>query len=119
MLTRVDEPLKALVFLDDSTCPAAEAAVLGATARCFVLAEDDGALTTLGIAAGLALLAATLAGIAPFVQAHYGIVLSAGAPSLNEWRLMAAILATGLLTSLVPGWRAWRLSLADGLTPRN
>ena len=76
-------------------------------------------ITTLGIAAGLALLAATLAGIAPFVQAHYGIVLSAGAPSLNEWRLMAAILATGLLTSLVPGWRAWRLSLADGLTPRN
>lgn len=53
VLTRVDEPLKALVFLDDSTCPAAEAAVLGATARCFVLAEDDGALTTLGIAVKL------------------------------------------------------------------
>ncbi len=76
-------------------------------------------ITTLGIATGLALLAATLAGIAPFVQAHYGILLSAGAPSLTEWRLMAAILATGLLASLVPGWRAWRLSLVDGLTPRN
>jgi putative ABC transport system permease protein len=31
---------------------------------------------------------------------------------------MAAVLAGGLLASLVPGWRAYRLSLADGLSPR-
>ncbi len=30
-----------------------------------------------------------------------------------------SIVGTGLAASLVPGWRAWRMSLADGLTPRN
>jgi putative ABC transport system permease protein len=32
--------------------------------------------------------------------------------------LMGAVLAGGWLASLVPGWRAYRLSLADGLSPR-
>jgi putative ABC transport system permease protein len=32
--------------------------------------------------------------------------------------LLAGVVATGLLASLVPGWRAYRLSLADGLSPR-
>ena len=32
--------------------------------------------------------------------------------------LLAAVLAAGFLASLVPGWRAYRLSLADGLSPR-
>jgi len=27
------------------------------------------------------------------------------------------VLAAGFLASLVPGWRAYRLSLADGLSP--
>ena len=28
------------------------------------------------------------------------------------------LILTGLAASLIPGWRAWRMSLADGLTPR-
>jgi putative ABC transport system permease protein len=28
------------------------------------------------------------------------------------------VLAAGFLASLVPGWRAYRMSLADGLSPR-
>jgi putative ABC transport system permease protein len=28
------------------------------------------------------------------------------------------VLAAGMLAALVPGWRAYRMSLADGLTPR-
>jgi putative ABC transport system permease protein len=31
---------------------------------------------------------------------------------------MALVLAGGLVASLLPGWRAYRLSLADGLSPR-
>ena len=33
-------------------------------------------------------------------------------------RLFGAAVAAGMLASLVPGWRAYRLSLADGLSPR-
>jgi putative ABC transport system permease protein len=28
------------------------------------------------------------------------------------------VMAAGMLASLVPAWRAYRLSLADGLTPK-
>ena len=48
----------------------------------------------------------------------FSIGLQLGAPGAAEWTLMAAVLAGGLLASLVPGWRAYRLSLADGLSPR-
>jgi putative ABC transport system permease protein len=52
------------------------------------------------------------------VQSHFGITLQLLPPGPAEWKLMAAVLAGGLLASLVPGWRAYRLSLADGLSPR-
>ncbi|HOB95461.1 MAG TPA: ABC transporter permease [Aquabacterium sp.] len=60
--------------------------------------------------------AVALAGAA--VQARWGIGLQLVAPGAAEWQLMAAVLAGGLLASLLPGWRAYRLSLADGLSPR-
>jgi putative ABC transport system permease protein len=33
-------------------------------------------------------------------------------------QLLLLVMATGFLASLIPGYRAYRLSLADGLTPR-
>ena len=39
-------------------------------------------------------------------------------PTLNEWLLLASLIAAGWLASLLPGIRAYRLSLADGLSPR-
>ena len=51
-------------------------------------------------------------------EGDFGIGLRLLPPGVAEWQLMAAVLAGGLLASLVPGWRAYRLSLADGLTPR-
>jgi len=50
--------------------------------------------------------------------ARFGVVISAKILSVNELILLGAVIATGLLASLVPGWRAHRLSLADGLSPR-
>lgn len=38
--------------------------------------------------------------------------------NLNEMLLLAVVLTCGLLVSLLPAWRAYRLSLADGLIPR-
>lgn len=94
---------------------------LGASPRAiFVMLTAEGLLVTaLGTLAGIALLAAGIAVFAPMAQAQFGILLSLRPPAGNELLLLASILATGLLASLVPGWRGWRLSLADGLTPRN
>jgi putative ABC transport system permease protein len=66
----------------------------------------------------MALLAAAGAGFAPWLEAHHGIVLRPLAMGVGEWRLLAAVLATGAAASLVPGWRAYQLSLGDGLVPR-
>jgi putative ABC transport system permease protein len=80
----------------------------------------EGALVTLcGVLLGLlcgALLLVTLGG---WFQDRFGIALTLSLPGVNEWLLMAAVLAGGWLASLVPGWRAYRLSLADGLSPRS
>ena len=83
------------------------------------LLAAEGALVTLAgavlgaVAAALAVWAA-----GPWVQQRFGISLAAGAPTPEQWALFAAVLAAGMLASLVPGWRAYRLSLADGLSPR-
>lgn len=76
-------------------------------------------VTLLGVLLGCGLLAAGVIALSPLAQANFGIHLSLRPFSGNEFVLLASILATGLVASLVPGWRAWRMSLIDGLTPRN
>jgi putative ABC transport system permease protein len=86
----------------------------------FLMLTLEGLLvTTLGVLLGCALLAAGIFFGAPLLQAQFGIILPWRLFAPNEIILLLSILATGLLASLVPGWRAWRMSLADGLTPTN
>jgi putative ABC transport system permease protein len=85
----------------------------------FLLLTLEGLLVTaLGAMLGVALLAAVTALGAPFLQAHFGILVEARLLSWDEAWLLAGILAAGTLASLAPGVRAYRLSLADGLVPR-
>ena len=44
---------------------------------------------------------------------------SLSVPTATQWAWVGAVLAAGMLASLVPGIRAYRLSLADGLSPRS
>lgn len=79
----------------------------------------EGALLTLaGVALGLLAHWAGVLLLADWVRERWGITLARVPLGTNELILLAAILACGLLASLVPGWRAYRLSLADGLSPR-
>ncbi|HEX5804420.1 MAG TPA: FtsX-like permease family protein [Azospira sp.] len=85
----------------------------------FLMLLAEGLLVTAaGALAGVVLLAAGSAVAAPWLLQEFGIVLTQRLPGVDELRLVGAIIATGLLASLLPGWRAWRMSLADGLTPR-
>ena len=74
-------------------------------------------LTLAGAVLGCLLLSLLAVGLAPLFQARFGLVLST-LPALNELPLLAGVVGVGLMASLLPGWRAYRLSLADGLTPR-
>jgi len=75
-------------------------------------------LTLAGLLLGLALLYLALATGQGWVQSHYGLYLPLAWPSRHEWLLLGATLGAALLLGLLPAWRAYRQSLADGLTIR-
>lgn len=76
------------------------------------------ALAAAGAALGLALLYGGIAAGQGWVQARYGLYLPLALPSAYELRLLGAILGAALLIGGVPAWRAYRQSLADGLSIR-
>lgn len=86
----------------------------------FLMLTVEGLLVTvLGVLLGAGLLFAGILALAPLAQVQFGVHLGMRMLSANEIALLLSIVGTGLVASLIPGWRAWRMSLADGLTPRN
>jgi len=84
----------------------------------WLLALEGGLVTLAGVAIGVLACWAAVAGLSGWIQGQFGLTLQAAPPGAPEWRLIGALVAGGWLASLVPGWRAYRLSLADGLSPR-
>ncbi|GAB7531949.1 ABC transporter permease [Pseudomonas sp. 3A(2025)] len=76
------------------------------------------ALALIGVIAGLALLYLGIAVAQGYVQSEYGLYLALSWPSQYEWTLLAGILGAALVMGVVPAWRAYRQSLADGLSIR-
>lgn len=76
------------------------------------------ALALSGVIAGVALLYVCIAVAQGYVQANYGLYLPLAWPSEYEWTLLGGILIAALLMGSVPAWRAYRQSLADGLSIR-
>ncbi|MDX5410014.1 MAG: ABC transporter permease [Thauera sp.] len=83
-----------------------------------LLAVESALLALAGIALGLALLYGAGALVSPWLTAEHGLQLSLGWPRAGEWRLLGAVLAASLIASLVPALRAYRYSLADGMSVR-
>ena len=83
-----------------------------------LLALEGGLVTALGVLLGVLGCMVAVAALAPWVQSQFGIGLRLQAPGSAEWLWLAALLVGGFVASLVPGWRAYQLSLADGLSPR-
>ncbi|WP_095587232.1 ABC transporter permease [Actibacterium ureilyticum] len=69
----------------------------------------------MGAVLGLALLYAGLFVAQPVLDSAFGLWLPIDAPSLREGLVLAGVVAAGALVSLVPAFRAYRLSLADGM----
>ncbi|MBO3275268.1 ABC transporter permease [Pseudomonas schmalbachii] len=83
-----------------------------------LLVAEAFALALAGVTIGLGLLYLGIAVGRDYVQGNYGIDLPLAAPTTYEWSLLAGILIAGLLMGCVPAWRAYRQSLADGLSVR-
>jgi putative ABC transport system permease protein len=84
---------------------------------CLLLIEGTG-ISAMGMLLGVLLLFLLAVVAGPIVEAHWGLQLSVKFLSLPELRWLGLVFAVSLAASLAPGWRAYRLSLADGLVPR-
>ena len=83
-----------------------------------LLAAEGALVTVLGIAIGALSCAAAVLLLADWSQAQFGISLQLQPYGRQEWTLLGVLLGGGWLASLLPGYRAYRLSLVDGLSPR-
>jgi putative ABC transport system permease protein len=84
-----------------------------------LIAGEAAFLTLLGALLGVALLHALLLLAQPLIAAKLGLLLAVGLPGAQEILLLGAVVGAGLLAGLIPALRAYRLSLADGLSVRN
>ena len=75
-------------------------------------------LTLLGIALGVAAVyVGTLAG-RPWLEARLGLFIEVGWPSLYEYGLMTLTAVAGAVIGMIPAYRIYRYSLADGIAIR-
>lgn len=81
-----------------------------------LLVLESGLLAATGVALGFLSTWALLAGAAPLLERRWGLFISASAPTLPDLAIGAVVLGAGLLAGLLPAWRAYRNSLADGLS---
>lgn len=75
-------------------------------------------LTLIGALLGIGLLYALLMVLQPVIESRFGLFIQISWPSLYEFSLLGILLLAGFLVSLIPGYQAYRYSLADGMTIR-
>ena len=73
-------------------------------------------LALLGVVAGALLAWGLLAAVSPWLDRQLGLSLSPGLPGHYDLAIGAAVVAAGFLAGTIPAWRAYRNSLADGLS---
>lgn len=83
-----------------------------------LLATEAGLLTLAGVVLGMTLLYVSLGLLQPYVDRAYGLHLEIDPPTPREWLTLGTIVVAGFLAGLLPAMRAYRLSLADGMTVR-
>ena len=82
-----------------------------------LLLSEAAMLALLGALSGLLLLQLGILGIRQYALSEFGIQLSVGLRAFDLF-VLAGILVIAVLVSIIPAWRAYRNSLADGLTVR-
>lgn len=81
-----------------------------------LLVSEAALLTVVGCVVGVVGLYLAQLLAAPLLAQQLGLTLSITGIQPNEWMLLGLVLIAGILVSLFPAWRAYKLSLADGLT---
>ncbi|MBC7844258.1 MAG: ABC transporter permease [Gemmatimonadaceae bacterium] len=83
-----------------------------------LLVLESGLLTLLGCVLGVGMTMGGFAIAQGVIESRTGVHIAVQAPGTLEWLYIGVVLSAGVLVGLVPAWRAYRSSLADGLSPR-
>jgi putative ABC transport system permease protein len=110
ILTTLNERRREMAIL--RSVGATPATILG------LLTAEAALLVVGGVAMGVALLYAALAALQPAIDRIYGLHIGIEPLAAGEWRNLAGVIVAGVLAGLLPALRAYRLSLADGMTVR-
>ena len=76
-------------------------------------------LTLAGILFGLTLLYSGIWLAQPIIEKNYGLFIPITAPNIRELGMVSMLLATSFIVGLVPAYRAYKNSLADGMSIRS
>ena len=83
-----------------------------------LLTLESALLTVLGVVAGIVLLYAGIIIAQPILEAQIGVHLPLSPLSAYQWNLIGVVIVAGTLVGLIPGYRAYRYSVVDGMTIR-
>jgi putative ABC transport system permease protein len=83
-----------------------------------LLVLEAGLLALVGALFGLALGYGLLALVAPLLEQRLGVLIEVGTPGAIDAIIVGGVTLAALLMGAIPAWRAYRNSLADGLTVR-
>jgi len=83
-----------------------------------LMISEAGILALAGALLGVITLFSMLLIAQPLLQDQFGILITVSALTLYEWQLLGLVLVSGLAIGVVPSIRAYRMSLADGMTIR-
>ncbi|SVC88040.1 uncharacterized protein METZ01_LOCUS340894, partial [marine metagenome] len=75
-------------------------------------------LTLSGIVSGILFLYLVLFSVRPFLESQLGLFLPLKPPGLQDYIVLAVITFAGMFMAALPAFRAYRQSLADGMSIR-
>lgn len=83
-----------------------------------LLVLESGMLALAGAALGVAIVYGGLAVAQAPLEARYGLSLVLRPLGRVEWAYLGLVVSAGTLVGVLPAWKAYRASLADGLSPK-
>jgi putative ABC transport system permease protein len=110
ILTTLNERRREMAIL--RSVGARPATILG------LLTTEAALLTSAGVFLGAVLMYVAIFAARPYVDRVYGLRLDIDPPAIREWLTLAAVVLAGIVAGLMPALRAYRMSVADGMTVR-
>ena len=83
-----------------------------------LLMSEASSLTLVGIVGGVIGSYLLMSIAAPIIHNQYGIAITLSALTVHEWILLGYVQLAGMIIGIIPAIRAYRQSLADGMTIR-